>query len=201
MATAFTTTARAAERIAHAETSRLGVGLALASIGMLFTGLTSAYVVRQALDPAWRATPMPKILLINTAVLLASSVTLEKARRALGRVAAGSRFKWLTATLALGIAFVGGQFMAWQQLASGGINLSTNPHSSFFYLLTGLHGLHLLGGILALGYLCLRAWRDCRFMAAVPRVDPVRAIGATALYWHFMGGLWVYLLVLLFVRG
>jgi cytochrome c oxidase subunit 3 len=159
---------------------------ALAAIGMLFIAMTSAYVVRLGFDPDWRPIRMPIIVGINTAVLLASSVTMERARRSLGLDHALN--KWLTATLLLGLAFVCGQLVAWRQLSFDGIYLSTNPHSSFFYLLTGMHGLHLLGGILALGYL------------AFSRSHRERWVEATALYWHFMDGLWVYLLVLLFGR-
>jgi cytochrome c oxidase subunit 3 len=163
------------------DTYRLGILFALAGIAMLFIAMTSAYVVRHGLDPDWRAIRMPSILLINTAVLLASSVTMEKARHSPGLN------RWLAATLLLGLAFLGGQLIAWQQLSAKGIYLSTNPHSSFFYLLTGIHGLHLLGGIVAFSYLLL----------TTPG-RRTRAIDAAALYWHFMDGLWVYLLVLLF---
>jgi cytochrome c oxidase subunit 3 len=99
---------------------------------------------------------------------------------------------WLTVTLVLGIVFLAGQLMAWRQLSEQGIYLSSNPHSSFFYLLTGLHGLHLLGGVLALSWLAVRTWRSFGVPAA-------RFVEVTALYWHFMGVLWVYLLMLLFV--
>ena len=162
---------------------RLGMGLGMAGITMMFIALTSAYVVRQGLDPNWRRVRMPDILLINTLVLLASSATLEKTRRARSAVNG-----WLGATILLGIAFVGGQLTAWRQLSAQGVYLSTNAHSSFFYLLTGLHGLHLTGGILALGYLA----------SSVRRPNWERWSEATALYWHFMGALWVYLLILLF---
>ena len=116
---------------------------------MMFVALTSAYVVRYGLDPDWRSIRMPLVLPFNTAVLLASSLTLELARRALrspGASTAGA-LQWLYLTLALGMAFLAGQFVAWRQLSAGGVYLSTNPHASFFYLLTGLHALHLLGGI------------------------------------------------------
>jgi cytochrome c oxidase subunit III len=157
---------------------------ALASITMLFIALTSAYVVRQGLDPEWRAIQRPAILWINTIVLLASSFTIEKARRA-----TRSGTSWLFSTLLLGVAFVIGQLIAWRELSDQGVYLSTSPHSSFFYLLTGLHGLHLLGGIVALTYIALRGLDEDHLP---------RWVGATALYWHFMDGLWIYLFVLLF---
>jgi cytochrome c oxidase subunit 3 len=153
--------------------------LALAAITMLFIAMTSAYVVRLGFDPNWRAIRMPPILLVNTVVLLASSVTMEKARRAPGA-------KWFMVTLLLGLSFLGGQLAAWRQLSMAGIYLGTNPHSSFFYLLTGLHGLHLLGGVAALSHVVFS------------QMNRERWVDVTALYWHFMDGLWIYLVALLF---
>jgi len=162
------------------DTYRLGMMFGLAGISMLFISLTSAYVVRQGLGADWQRTRMPDLLWANTALLVASSFTFEAARRSLSR-------RWLTVTLVLGLAFLGGQLAVWSQLAASGIYLGTNPHSSFFYTLTGLHGLHVLGGLAALGYLTARVRR--------------RWVEVTALYWHFMDGLWLYLMVLLFWRG
>jgi cytochrome c oxidase subunit III len=168
---------------AGVQTHRLGILFALAGIGMLFIALTSAYVVRQGLGTDWTRVPMPRILLVNTAVLLASSITLEKARKAASR-------NWLFTTLALGLVFLGGQMVAWRQLEAMGLYLSTSPHSSFFYVLTGVHAFHLAGGLISLAYVPLVA-------ADVPR-RRARWLDATALYWHFMDALWIYLLVLLF---
>jgi cytochrome c oxidase subunit 3 len=167
--------------VTSVQTSRVGMGLGLASISMLFLAFTSAYVVRHGLDPAWQTVRMPRILAVNTLVLLASSACLEKARR--------ERFgnAWLTATLILGLLFVAGQFTAWWQLAARGIYLDTSSHSSFFYLLTALHGMHVIGGMLALG--C------ARFLSLARRR---RWLDVSALYWHFMAALWLYLLFLLF---
>lgn len=190
MATTFPATRAAAApargRPGRTQTCGLGMMLALTSVSMLFIALTSAYIVRSGLDPAWRAIAMPRILLFNTAALALSSVTIERARRTLAA-------RWLAATLALGLLFVCGQLAAWGQLTAAGIYLSTNPHSGFFYLLTALHGLHVAGGLAALGWLLVQAWREVR-----PCLRE-RWLGVTALYWHFMDGLWIYLLVLLFV--
>jgi cytochrome c oxidase subunit 3 len=100
----------------------------------------------------------------------------------------------LDAAAILGLMFLGGQFIAWTQLAAHGVFLATNPSSSFFYLLTGAHALHLLGGIAALFYLVYRAPQ-----LASGLKKPV-AVDVTAIYWHFMDGLWIYLLLLLTVR-
>ncbi len=181
---------------AAGETARLGTALALASISMLFVGLTSAYIVRRGLEGVWRQNALPPLLYVNTAVLLASSLTLERARRRIRTADVRGFRRWLSRTLAAGAAFLAGQVAAWRQLAAAGVYLSTNPHASFFYLLTALHGLHLFGGLLALAWLRV---------AAAGGVEPAawgparlwRWTDATALYWHFMDGLWIYLLVLL----
>ena len=126
----------------------LAMWLALASIAMMFMAFTSAYVIRMGDD--WAPISIPSALWLSTGVLLTSSFTIELARKALKR-GLGDLFKrWLWVTTFLGIAFLVGQLLAWRQLAVKGIYLSTNPHSSFFYVLTAAHGLHLLGGIIAL---------------------------------------------------
>lgn len=181
----------------------MGMWFGLASVTMLFLGLTSAYLVREGLGAGWTQFPMPPLLLLNTAFLLASSLALEKSRRTLrvappadGRQSAvavpGSFGKWTMVALALGLLFLAGQVIAWRQLAERGIYLSSNPSSSFFYTLTGVHGLHLLGGVIALGYLAALG-------GGLELATLRRRAEATAIYWHFMDGLWLYLFVLLFV--
>ena len=184
-----------------AQTYRLGMLLGLASISMMFIGLTSAYLVRQGLDPGWRAIGMPPLLVVNTVVILVSSLTMERARRFVRQPLGGfAANRWLAATLMLGLLFLAGQLAAWRQLSAQGFYLSTTAHGSFFYLLTGLHGLHLLGGLLALTYLRVRLSRGSGLGSepAFSSIRRQRAMEATALYWHFMDGLWVYLLLLLF---
>ena len=177
---------------------RTGVWMAMAAIVMLFAAFTSALVVRKGLSNDWVATALPRVLWLNTAVLIASSVTFEFSRRSLAGDPSFSarRFsRWLYVTLALGLAFIAGQLIAWRELASRGVYLATNPSSSFFYLLTGAHGLHLLGGIVALFYVALRA----RQLALAPAKRVV--VDVTAIYWHFMDALWIYILLLLTVRS
>jgi len=168
-----------------------GMMLGLAAILMLFAAFTSAYVVRKGLSDDWRATAFPGILWLNSMVLLASSFTLEKARRWRQDQA---RFQgWWWATTGLGMIFLIGQIVAWQQLVAGGVYVNTNPSSSFFYLLTGTHAVHLLGGVIALLYLSWRVWRrNSGGLGAT-------ALGVTALYWHFMDGLWIFLFLLLLI--
>ena len=95
-------------------------------------------------------------------------------------------------TTLLGVVFLAGQLIAWRQLAAQGVFINSHPHSSFFYVLTSLHGLHLLGGVIALSYVTVAAFRM--------RIGLKRraAVDVTAIYWHFMDGLWIYVFVLLF---
>jgi cytochrome c oxidase subunit 3 len=183
-------------------THRLGMVLGLSGIGMLFVALTSAYVVRRGLGGDWRAMEMPPVLWFNTAVLVISSLTFERARRVLRVSRFSSAYgRWLSMTLLLGLLFLGGQVAAWAQLSGAGVYLSSNPHSSFLYTLTGLHGLHLLGGVVAIGFLALRGRIDPKSAGdgSLRRVAKLeRSVDVTVLYWHFMDGLWIYLLVLLF---
>ena len=176
---------------------RIGVWVALASILMLFMALTSALVVRQS--PAlnggqhdWIPIQIPPVLWINTLVLVISSLTMELARRALARNDYDHLKRWIVLTTVLGVTFLAGQVIAWRELSAQGIYVNSHPHSSFFYLLTSLHALHLLGGVLALGYVTANALRMRIGM------KQRTAVGVAATYWHFMDGLWVYLFVLLF---
>jgi len=164
-----------------------GMWLAIGAMVMVFAAFTSAYVVRKGASNDWRPIRLPSILWLTTAVLLTSSVSIERARRA------SLPHRWLTATWILGLLFLAGQYLAWRQLAASGVYLATNPSSSFFYLLTGFHGLHILGGLLALTYVVWRVWSQPAWQARQAAVD------ATALYWHFLDGLWIYLFFLLMV--
>src|SRR5215467_12160794 len=131
--------------------SSTAVWVFVASICMTFAALTSALIVRHGGALDWRHLRLPSILYLNTAVLLASSVTLELGRRQVAAFMGGQisshAARWLNVTLGLGLLFVAGQFVAWQQLRGQGLYLATNPNSSFFYLFTAAHGVHLLGGL------------------------------------------------------
>ena len=168
-----------------------GVWLALAAILMFFMALVSAYIVRKGTSNDWQLmAPLPRILWFNTAVLLLSSWALEASHRAWVRDDAKTFRAWWAAATGLGLLFLAGQFVAWRQLAAAGVYLATNPSSSFFYLFTAAHALHLAGGLAALLYVLTRNWAR------------LRASGGTAaevagIYWHFMDGLWVFLLLVL----
>ena len=178
----------------HARTYKIGMWMALTAVVMLFAAFTSALIVRKGLSDDWVSTRLPRVLWLNTLILLASSATLELSRRGLTK-RAGSQFtSWLYATAGLGLLFLGGQFLAWRELAAQGVYLASNPSSSFFYLFTAAHGLHLVGGVVALFYVVARA----RAIAAGRQRRT--ALDVTAIYWHFMDGLWIYILLLLTTR-
>jgi cytochrome c oxidase subunit 3 len=187
---------------AGARTGIVGMWVTLSGILMLFTALTSAYIVRAGLSDDWRPLVMPRLLWLSTALILASSVSLEIGRRCLKRGKDQAYSRWLLLTVVLGVSFLGAQLLAWRELVAQGVYIATNPHSSFFYLLTGTHGVHLLVGILALDYLLLRARRRGS-SSSDSQGESLRkqqtAADVVALYWHFMGGLWVYLFLLLFL--
>jgi cytochrome c oxidase subunit 3 len=173
-----------------ADPARLGLWLFLGTLTMLFIGFTSAYMVRRV-SSDWRQLSPPGLLWLNSAVLLASSVTVERARRRLRRWEPDV-VRWLSATGILGALFVAGQVQAWRVLAARGALLAANPHNSFFYVLTGLHVLHLLGALVWFVVVLTKARR----LAYTPGQD---GLGLFATFWHFLDGLWIYLFLLLFV--
>ncbi|MBI4460115.1 MAG: heme-copper oxidase subunit III [Acidobacteria bacterium] len=170
---------------------RTGMWLALLAISMVFIGFTSAYIVRSGLSDDWQPTEIPSLLWWNALVLILSSFTIERTRQGLNTGRRDECNRWLAITTVLGITFLVGQALAWRQLASHGVYVTTNPSSSFFYLLTATHGLHLLGGVAALLYIGWEAWHY--------RLGPAKRtlVEVTAIYWHFMDGLWIYILLLL----
>ncbi len=177
--------------------AQTGIWVALAAITMSFAALTSALVVRQGIGAGWGHIALPPVLFLNTFALLASSITLEVARRRLTSYAraVGTQkaipMLWLAVTLFLGLLFVAGQYAAWLQLKSQGLYLATNTNSSFFYLFTGVHAAHVLGGLLGLVYIMSKLHRS---------VLRRSTFSACAQYWHFMDVLWIYLLLLLWTK-
>ncbi|MGH9717818.1 MAG: cytochrome c oxidase subunit 3 [Candidatus Acidiferrales bacterium] len=174
-----------------------GMLIALCGIVMFFVALVSAAVVRRGAPSGdWHPLVMSgwlwRILSLNTLVLLVSSATMLHARsRARAGDEAGFR-KWWIVTSALGVCFLGGQLMAWRQLVAAGLYLATNPSSSFFYLITAAHGVHLLGGIVAL---LVVAFRPVRRMTRSTAVD------ITSMYWHAMDAIWICLFLFLVTGG
>ena len=174
---------------------RLGAWFAIGSILMLFVALTSAYIVRSASSNDWQPIAIPKVLWLSTALILISSITIEISRRSLKQKSEAGYGRWLAVTTLLGLGFLGSQVIAWRQLARQGVYLASNPYSSFFYLLTAAHGVHLLGGLCALAYLLARKGKYRNHLDG-----ELRRIGAAdgvSIYWHFMDVLWVGLFGLL----
>jgi cytochrome c oxidase subunit III len=199
---------------------RVGLAIGLTSVTMIFVSLTSAYIVRRGLPTFddhtgtyktdWIPVQLPlALLLFNTALLAASSLTAELARRQIKRQAAlapvrsipgvslgrEAGFPWLAFTVFLGLGFLTGQWLAWRELANRGFYLATSASSSFVYLLTATHGVHLLGGVVFLLY-----------AAAISLLHrPVEGrrimVDVTAWYWHFMFVLWIWIFALLWFVG
>ncbi|NDD64693.1 MAG: hypothetical protein EBZ36_12095 [Acidobacteria bacterium] len=178
------------ERTPPPEGYRIGMWLAILSAAILFISLNVLYSYNNA---GRKAIIMPRILWISTGLILLSSLTIEYARRSL-RQRREDRFRYLLgATLLLGVTFLAAQLLAWQGLQSAGFYLNRNFRSSFAYIFTALHGLHLIGGLGGLFYLLLR--RPATWTRLRRRVS----VDVTAIYWHFLSGLWLYLWVLIFV--
>ncbi len=171
-------------------TAKLGLWIFLGAVTMLFAAFTSAYIVRMSMSD-WRNVPKPPVLWFNTAVLILSSATIQWAWNSARKGKMNSLRNGLFATVALSSFFVAGQLLAWRQLVSAGVYLQTNPASSFFYLLTAAHGLHLLGGIITLVWTTLKAWRK--------GYTPSNSLSfeLLAVYWHFLTLVWVWLFALI----
>jgi cytochrome c oxidase subunit 3 len=171
--------------------------LFLVSIGMLFAALTSAYLVRQA-EGNWMIFDLPSLFTVNTVVILLSSLTMH------GAVTAARKDKhemvkvWLGTTLALGVAFLIGQWMAFVQLVDQHVNLvglnASGVSASFLYLITGLHGAHIIGGVVFLCIVLVSAYKLKVHSGNMLRLE------MCATYWHFLDGLWLYLFVFLLLN-
>ncbi len=168
------------------------ITIGIVSILMFFMALASAFIVLRRSSDLWVTIHLPRILWANTCVLLASSFTLESARQQLFLAdASGFRKFWL-ATTALGFLFVVGQLVAWRQLVAQGVYIASNQASSFFYIFTGAHAVHLLGGVAALLFVSFGKFEKTKI--SLPAAAEI-----TSYYWHFMDGLWIFLLALLYL--
>ena len=169
---------------------QIAVWILLTAVIMLFAGLSSAYIVLRSV-PGWQNIQLPWLLWPNTAVLILSSIAIDISRRAVRRNDLQSMKRWVAAGGILGFAFLIGQLAAWRQLVNAGVYVPSTLQSGFFYILTGLHGLHLLGGVVALMVVFGKAVKN-RLTAF--NYEPLKLC---AMYWHVMDGLWVYLFLLL----
>jgi cytochrome c oxidase subunit 3 len=182
-------------RGADRRASFAGLIVLLVSTFMVFGALVTAFVARRDMADDWVSIHKPPVLWVNTAILLLSSFVLDLSRRALKARDRGKFNLWWTTATALGILFLAGQAVAWIQLADAGVFVATNPSSSFFYVLTAVHAAHVLGGLSALIYVAIQAWRL--------RLGPAKrtVIDVSAVFWHFLDALWVLLMLMFFTWG
>lgn len=169
---------------------RLGLWMFLATVTMLFAAFTSAYIVRRS-GSDWHHISLPPILWTNTLILALSSVAVEAAHRF------GRRSHWSAAAfafgsaLAFGVAFLAGQVAAWRQMVQAGVYLPTSPHSSFFYMLTGAHAVHVAAALAVL------AWGLWKTLAVAREPGGWRLqMDVCRTFWHFLGAVWVFLFAL-----
>jgi cytochrome c oxidase subunit III len=170
--------------------AKIGLGVFLAVAGALFTLIISAYSMRENLAD-WRALPVPKLLWFNTGVLVLSSIALQWAHSAARRDDLEGVIVGLLAGGVSAVIFLVGQLLAWQQLIVAGYVVASNPANSFFYLITAVHGLHLTGGLVALGRTTAGVWRGAKMTQVRLSVE------LCAIYWHFLLLVWLVLLGLL----
>jgi cytochrome c oxidase subunit 3 len=173
----------------------VGIALGIVSIASFFGALAIVYAIILGQNPSPHAVRTPALLWVSTALILLSSFALERSRYALRRGLLERAAARLRTTLVLGNVFLASQLLSWWDLARQGVYLERNPQGSMFYLFTGLHGLHLAGGILWLAWLVRRSGVLDGGEAALRRFR--LAAGAAAIYWHFLGALWLFLFVLL----
>ncbi len=184
--------------VAAAAAAKTGLGFFLAVVSSLFFLFVMAYQMRMA-EPDWQSVTLPGILWLNTALLIAASIAFQWAKSA---SANGSLSKLRTGLIVAGllsIAFLLGQLLGWQSLNKAGFFAATNPANAFFYLLTGIHGLHLLGGLWALIRSVLRAWSS----SASEDLETARklrvSVGLCTTYWHYLLLVWFVILTLFIV--
>ena len=172
----------------QAGAQRFGLYLGLATIAMLFTALTSAYIVRMGAGN-WLFVKMPIQFWISTAVIILSSVTFyfAKATHRSGDVLKYRKLIWLT--FALGITFIVTQYMGWLAMAKTGVYIDGNPGGSFIYVISMVHIVHVIIGLVLLSIVAIRT--------SIKSYNPdhLHKIGLMATYWHFVDFLWIYLFI------
>jgi len=179
-----------AERPLAMNPKKFAMWLFIVSVLMIFGALTSAYIVRQA-EGNWLVFELPQLFWVNTGVILVSSITMHWAYIAARRDSLETVKIAMIITTILGISFLVGQFMAWGDLVDSKIYLVGNPSGSFVYILSGLHGLHIVGGVVFLLILLGATFRYKVHSKSLNQIE------MCATYWHFLGGLWLYLFVFL----
>lgn len=172
---------------------KFGMWLFMVTVFMVFAALSSAYIVRRA-EGNWAFFELPPLFWINTIVILISSATLHWAYLSAKRDNLESVKIATVITTILGVAFMAGQYLAWSELVKNSIHLVGNPSGSFVYIISGLHGAHVLGGVVYL-LILLNATQKGRVHS-----KSLNQIQMCATYWHFLGGLWLYLFVFLLLN-
>ena len=171
-------------------TAKLGLWVFLAVVTSLFALFISAYAMRMKLGD-WSPMPKPGLLWLNTGVLIVTSFAMEWTRAAANRGQTGDVRSGLVAGGVLTFVFLAGQLVVWQQLNASGYFVAANPANDFFYLLTAVHGLHLLGGLVAWGRTTAKVWRGIE-------VGKVRlSVELCAMYWHYLLLVWLVVFAVL----
>lgn len=175
---------------------RIAMWFLLLVVLMTFGGLISAYVVIATNGVMeWNPFDLPKQVWVSTFLILASSITYKIAQTALNRENQPKAKKWFLATTVFGGMFIASQLLAWFALVQRGVYVASNPYAGFFYILTAVHVVHVIGGIIALGFIVLRIWQETSSPEELIKRKQVS--NAVGWYWHFMDGLWLVLLALL----
>jgi cytochrome c oxidase subunit 3 len=176
--------------------SRIFTAFLLLVVMMTFGGLIGAYIVISTNRVAeWNPFELPIQVWISTFLILLSSVTYHFARNAIDDDNSESARRFLIATVALGAAFISSQLLVWLALVQRGYYMSGNPYAGFFYILTAVHAVHVLGGVIALGAVVLRTWNETVYEPEIRyRKDLAQVVGW---YWHFVDALWIVLFLLL----
>ncbi|CAN5289162.1 cytochrome c oxidase subunit 3 [soil metagenome] len=164
--------------------------IAIGSIVMMFAGLTSAYIVKRN-QPNWITFDLPLVFWYSTAIMLASSITIYFSQRSLKEKNMRAYRRFLIITTVLGMAFILLQIIGFLQLRDAGFTLTKNVSISFLYIIVGLHAVHVLGGVMALWIMFFKAFSTKRKLYSAVPIDMMST------YWHFVDGLWIYLLVFL----
>jgi len=175
---------------------RIGMWFVLLVVMMTFGGLMSAYIViatNGVLE--WRPFDLPKQIWISTFLILASSLTYQIAQNALDKNNQSKSKNFLLATTVFGGMFIASQLLAWVRLVQDGVYMESNPYAGFFYILTSVHAVHVIGGIIALGYILLRTWLPT--VSEEELIQRQQISGTIGWYWHFMDVLWIVLVLLL----
>jgi cytochrome c oxidase subunit 3 len=168
----------------------------LIAVFMTFGGLIGAYVVVSTNGVLeWQPFNLPFQVYISTILILISSFTYSVAQRAISSNNHQKSKNWLLATTVLGAMFISSQILVWLALVNRGYYVRSNPYAAFFYIMTALHAVHVIGGIIALGYIVLRVWQKTEVEKELEKSREVS--NAVGWYWHFMGALWLVLLLML----